>query len=108
MASAAAFTSLCWLAPKTPSPHQGQRAADEAPSTAEPLVLFDPAEHPDDPLLSSYKKVTADMFLADKLRPHQREGVKFAFECLAGLRKPGFFGGVLCDGMGWARQPPLL
>jgi hypothetical protein len=87
--------------PKTPSPTNPCPRAEEAPSTAEPLVLFDPAEHPDDPQLSGCKLVMADMFLADRLRPHQREGVKFIFECLAGLRKPGFFGGVLCDGMGW-------
>lgn len=100
----AAFNSLSWLVPQTPSPmHPGlskQAPGDTTPSNVEPLVLFDPTQHPDDPHLSSLKPVTADAFLAEKLRPHQREGVKFIFECLSGLRREGFTGGVLCDGMG--------
>ncbi|KAG2444135.1 hypothetical protein HYH02_009075 [Chlamydomonas schloesseri] len=39
-------------------------------------------------------------FLARKLRPHQREGVKFMVQCIAGLRQPEYTGCVLCDGMG--------
>lgn len=42
----------------------------------------------------------ADPFLTERLRPHQREGLKFIFECLTGLKKQGFWGGILCDGMG--------
>ncbi|WIA39238.1 hypothetical protein OEZ86_005361 [Tetradesmus obliquus] len=45
-------------------------------------------------------KVYADMFLVEKLRPHQREGVKFVFECLTGVRQEGMYGAVLADGMG--------
>ncbi|KAF8064561.1 rhp54 [Scenedesmus sp. PABB004] len=45
-------------------------------------------------------KVVADAFLVEKLRPHQREGVKFVFECLSGVRQGGVFGAVLADGMG--------
>lgn len=88
------------------------------------LVLYDPAEHrppaaattdekpssepsadpsSTDPVTSALKdhvKVFADSFLVQKLRPHQREGVKFVFECLSGVSKEGFTGAVLCDGMG--------
>eukprot|EP00775_Hariotina_reticulata_P005925 gene5925-6165_t len=45
-------------------------------------------------------KVCADSFLVEKLRPHQREGVRFIFECLSGVRKDGCFGAILADGMG--------
>lgn len=51
-------------------------------------------------------QVYADEFLVAKLRPHQHEGLQFVFSCLTGVRQPGFFGGVLCDGMGlgeWGR-----
>ena len=39
-------------------------------------------------------------FIAAQLRPHQREGVRFMFRCLAGMQKEGFSGCILCDGMG--------
>jgi hypothetical protein len=51
------------------------------------------------PLLGR-KKIFADPWLARKLRPHQREGVRFVFECLSGLRQAGMAGCVLADGMG--------
>ena len=45
--------------------------------------------------------VVVDPILGEKLRPHQREGVKFIFECVMGL-KEGFKGNgcILADGMG--------
>ena len=52
----------------------------------EPLVLW---SHPDDP----DNKVEVIPQLACKLRPHQREGVQFLFECTMGLR--GFEGQVI-------------
>lgn len=45
-------------------------------------------------------KVHADAFLVEKLRPHQREGVRFVFTCLSGVIKDGVSGAVLADGMG--------
>lgn len=45
-------------------------------------------------------KVFAEAFLVEKLRPHQREGVKFIFSCLCGVKQDGVSGGVLADGMG--------
>lgn len=45
-------------------------------------------------------KVHADPFLVEKLRPHQREGVRFVFSCLCGTRQDGVSGAVLADGMG--------
>lgn len=51
----------------------------------EPLVLW---SHPED----STKKIEVIPQLACRLRPHQREGVQFLFECTMGLR--GFEGEV--------------
>ena len=48
-------------------------------------------------------KVVVHGFLARALRPHQREGVKFLYECVMGMRgsQPGQFrGALLADEMG--------
>lgn len=59
----------------------------------EPLVLWTDEEDPEN-------KVEVVPFLACKLRPHQREGVQFLFECVMGLK--GFEGNgcILADDMG--------
>ena len=44
--------------------------------------------------------VVVDPLLAKKLRPHQREGVKFLYECVMGLRDYGGKGALLADEMG--------
>jgi DNA repair and recombination protein RAD54B len=44
--------------------------------------------------------VVVDPFLAQHLRPHQREGVKFLYECVMGLREFNGQGAVLADEMG--------
>ena len=44
--------------------------------------------------------VYIEPFLAAKLRPHQREGVQFMYDSLAGKRVPGHFGCILADSMG--------
>ncbi|OBT40859.1 hypothetical protein VE00_09525 [Pseudogymnoascus sp. WSF 3629] len=44
--------------------------------------------------------VVVDPLLAKKLRPHQREGVKFLYECVMGLRDYGGEGALLADEMG--------
>lgn len=44
--------------------------------------------------------VTVDPMLTRWLRPHQREGVAFMFECVAGLRLEGCQGCILADDMG--------
>ncbi|CAG0881538.1 unnamed protein product [Darwinula stevensoni] len=43
--------------------------------------------------------VVMDSFLTHKLRPHQREGVTFLYECILGMQGPGF-GAILADEMG--------
>ena len=44
--------------------------------------------------------VVVDPFLSQHLRPHQREGVKFLYECVMGLRDFNGQGAVLADEMG--------
>jgi len=44
--------------------------------------------------------VVVDPVLSKVLRPHQREGVKFLWECVTGVRIPGSFGAIMADEMG--------
>lgn len=50
-------------------------------------------------------RVVVDPMLTQKLRPHQREGVQFMFECVVGLRQEGRHGcilaGAACLLLGW-------
>lgn len=41
-----------------------------------------------------------DPYLGRHLRPHQREGVKFMYECVMGLKSPEHLGCILADEMG--------
>ena len=76
-------------------PEQGARPAqvDEGPEP-EPLVLWEPPEGEEGP------PVAVDRMLTRWLRPHQREGVAFMFQCVAGLRKFDGHGCILADDMG--------
>lgn len=44
--------------------------------------------------------VVVDPVLSSKLRLHQREGVRFLYECLIGIRSNQHFGAILADDMG--------
>ncbi len=44
--------------------------------------------------------VVVDPYLCKHLRPHQREGVAFLYECVMGLREPSQRGAILADDMG--------
>ncbi|XP_078543154.1 DNA repair and recombination protein RAD54B isoform X2 [Lissotriton helveticus] len=44
--------------------------------------------------------VVVDPYLTVHLRPHQREGVVFLYECVMGMRVEGRFGAILADEMG--------
>ena len=44
--------------------------------------------------------VVMDPYLAKHLREHQREGVKFMYECVMGLKEPHMLGCILADEMG--------
>ncbi|CAG0887496.1 unnamed protein product [Darwinula stevensoni] len=69
------------------------------------LVLYEP------PPLSAQEKISIDQekqlvhvvvdpMLSNILRPHQREGVKFMYDCVTGNRIEGSFGCIMADEMG--------
>ncbi|XP_061354468.1 protein CHROMATIN REMODELING 25 isoform X2 [Gastrolobium bilobum] len=74
-------------------------AEEEKPSLppgVDPLVLW----HPEDEA-SSLTTITVDPLLVRFLRPHQREGVQFMFDCVSGLcSTPNIHGCILADDMG--------
>ena len=49
---------------------------------------------------SGVAPVTVDPYIGRHLRPHQRKGVTFLYECVMGLREANRFGAVLADDMG--------
>lgn len=53
---------------------------DSLPEGIEPLVLWAPPEG------GEGSPVMVDNLLTRFLRPHQRQGVQFMFECVSGLR----------------------
>ncbi|KAF9071019.1 SNF2 family N-terminal domain-containing protein [Rhodocollybia butyracea] len=73
------------------------------PSADDAVVMKEPnKEH-----IERYNKkdrpvipVVLDPILARQMRPHQREGVKFMYECIMGLRKHEGQGCILADEMG--------
>ncbi|KAM9762081.1 LOW QUALITY PROTEIN: DNA repair and recombination protein RAD54-like [Menidia menidia] len=83
----------------------GVRKALHDPFAEDALVLYAP------PVLSAHELLTADKeklpvhvvvdpILGKVLRPHQREGVRFLWECVTGRRLPGAHGCILADDMG--------
>jgi DNA repair and recombination protein RAD54 and RAD54-like protein len=44
--------------------------------------------------------VVVDPLLCAVLRPHQREGVKFMYDCVTGKRIEGYHGCIMADEMG--------
>lgn len=74
---------------------------DGGPPPGEPLVLWRPPEG------VSGAPIDVDPQLTRWLRPHQREGVQFMFDCVLGLRQSAGFGCILADDMGLG-QPLCL
>ncbi|KAF3428155.1 hypothetical protein E2986_04997 [Frieseomelitta varia] len=83
----------------------GPRRALHDPEEANALVVYSPPE------LSEHEKLKADQskqlvhvvvdpILCNILRPHQREGVKFMYECVTGKRIEGAYGCIMADEMG--------
>lgn len=69
------------------------------------LILYMPSElttHDQLKIDESKKKVhvVVDPMITKVLRPHQREGVKFMYECVTGKQIDGFNGCIMADEMG--------
>lgn len=68
------------------------------------VILFEPPEyteefkkaHKDEVLVH----VVVDPVLGRVLRPHQRDGVKFMYDCVTGVQIPDYHGCILADDMG--------
>lgn len=74
------------------------------PKAEDAIILFTPPDYTDE-FKKAHKDeilvhVVIDPVLARVLRPHQREGVQFMYECLTGVRIPGYHGCILADDMG--------
>ncbi|PON63385.1 SNF2-related, N-terminal domain containing protein [Trema orientale] len=65
------------------------------PPGIDPLVLWQSEE-----LAANMVQIVVDPLLVRFLRPHQREGVQFMFECVSGSCSANIFGCILADDMG--------
>ncbi|CAH1775691.1 unnamed protein product [Owenia fusiformis] len=84
---------------------QGVRKALHDPFEEGALVLYTPPElKAHDQLKVDLEKqpvhVVVDPILSRVLRPHQREGVKFMYDCVTGLQIENNFGCIMADEMG--------
>uniref|UniRef100_A0A3Q1FR95 RAD54 like n=1 Tax=Acanthochromis polyacanthus TaxID=80966 RepID=A0A3Q1FR95_9TELE len=83
----------------------GVRKALHDPFAEDALVLYDPPTLSAHDLIKADKEklpvhVVVDPVLGKVLRPHQREGVKFLWECVTGRRIPESYGCIMADEMG--------
>ncbi|CAK8680728.1 unnamed protein product [Clavelina lepadiformis] len=75
------------------------------PFEEDALVLFSPPDISTHEVLKMEKSqipvhVVVDPVLSKVLRPHQREGVKFLYDCVTGERVKGTHGCIMADEMG--------
>nr|XP_020476561.1 DNA repair and recombination protein RAD54-like [Monopterus albus] len=83
----------------------GVRKALHDPFAEDALVLYEPPALSAHDLIKADKEklpvhVVVDPVLGKVLRPHQREGVKFLWECVTGRHIPGSYGCIMADEMG--------
>ncbi|XP_030583572.1 DNA repair and recombination protein RAD54-like [Archocentrus centrarchus] len=83
----------------------GLRRPLHDPFAKDALVLYEPPALSAHDLIKADKDklpvhVVVDPILGKVLRPHQREGVKFLWECVTGRRIPGSYGCIMADEMG--------
>ncbi|KAI5729571.1 hypothetical protein M8J76_003994 [Diaphorina citri] len=84
---------------------EGARKALHDPTAPNALVLYTPPQLSAHDLLKIDKDkiqvhVVVDPVLSNILRPHQREGVKFMYECVTGVRIEDAYGCIMADEMG--------
>uniref|UniRef100_A0A3B3V1B8 RAD54 like n=1 Tax=Poecilia latipinna TaxID=48699 RepID=A0A3B3V1B8_9TELE len=84
--------------------HTGVRKSLHDPFAEDALVLYEPPTLSAHDLIKADEKlpvhVVVDPVLGKVLRPHQREGVKFLWDCVTGRRIPGSYGCIMADEMG--------
>ncbi|RZF46146.1 hypothetical protein LSTR_LSTR013104 [Laodelphax striatellus] len=83
----------------------GIRRALHDPTAPNALVLYIPPQLSEHDKLKMEKEkilvhVVVDPILSNILRPHQREGVKFMYECVTGQRIEDAYGCIMADEMG--------
>uniref|UniRef100_A0A4W6CVA6 DNA repair and recombination protein RAD54-like n=1 Tax=Lates calcarifer TaxID=8187 RepID=A0A4W6CVA6_LATCA len=83
----------------------GVRKALHDPFAEDALVLYEPPTLSAHDLIKADKEkvpvhVVVDPVLGKVLRPHQREGVKFLWECVTGRRISESYGCIMADEMG--------
>ena len=83
----------------------GGRQPLHDPLAENALVLYDPPELSEHEKLKSDTSsqkvaVVVDPLLCKVLRPHQREGVKFMYDCVTGARIENYHGCIMADEMG--------
>lgn len=59
-------------------------------------------------VLDPEKKIYVEASLTKKLRDYQKEGIKFMYECISGIRNPNEFGCILADSMGLGKTLTTL
>ncbi|XP_077232192.1 uncharacterized protein LOC143867334 [Tasmannia lanceolata] len=74
------------------------------PNGPDAVILYTPPEY-DEEFKKAHKDevlvhVVVDPILSRVLRPHQREGVQFMYDCVTGSKIPDFHGCILADDMG--------
>lgn len=84
---------------------QGTRQPLHDPEEENALILYSPPElSPHELLKVDQNKlpvhVVVDPMLTKVLRPHQREGVKFMYDCVTGVQIPENYGCIMADEMG--------
>jgi DNA repair and recombination protein RAD54B len=52
--------------------------------------------------------VVIDPVISKQLRPHQREGVSFLYDCVMGFKGCGIFGAILADEMGLGKTIQVI
>ncbi len=84
---------------------QGARQPLHDPEEENALILYSPPEISANDLMKVDQTklpvhVVVDPMLGKILRPHQREGVKFMFDCVTGVQIPENYGCIMADEMG--------
>lgn len=92
-------------APGRPTATKNSLASPKTVGTPIPDSESIPTEISPDLILPSgdipnAKRVIVDNRLTQVLRPHQREGIAFMYECVMGMKYPEYHGALLADEMG--------